>query len=145
MSDKRLTVQVWNELPELRRLAETVDAFCDEQHIPEMVAFQINLALDEILTNVISYGYSDNNRHHIGVDFLCQDGDLTIEIVDDGRPFDPFSAPAPDLDAPLEERRPGGLGIHLVKTVMDGVEYQRKSGRNHLTLRKRIRASTPDS
>jgi anti-sigma regulatory factor (Ser/Thr protein kinase) len=138
VGDQRLTVHVWNELPEIPKLAETVDAFCAERGLPEMLAFQINLALDELLTNTISYGYPDRERHAIEVDLLCRDGSLWIEIIDDGRPFDPLGAPAPDLDAPVEQRRVGGLGVHLVKTVMDAVEYQRKSDRNHLKLRKDI-------
>lgn len=141
VGDKRLTVHVWNELPELGRLAETVDAFCADRGLPETLAFQINLALDELLTNIISYGYVDQDRHRIEVALLYDDGSLRIDIVDDGRPFDPLGAAEPDLGAPIEERRVGGLGIHLVKTMMDAVEYRRSADRNHLTLRKDIPAS----
>lgn len=143
VGDGRLTVHVWNELPELGKLAETIDAFCADQGLPDTLAFQINLALDELLTNIISYGYADQDRHRIDVDLLYRDGSLRIDIIDDARPFDPLGAAVPNIDAPLEERRVGGLGIHLVKTMMDAVEYRRSADRNHLTLRKTISASPP--
>ena len=70
---------------------------------------------------------------------LALEGDeLTIRVEDDGRAFDPLQAPPPDLDLPLEERPVGGLGIHIVRSVMDAVEYQRRGGRNVLTMRKTI-------
>ena len=85
MSDERLTVHVWNELPELRRLADIVDAYFAERNLPEPMAFQFNLALDEILTNIISYGYLDQERHLIEIDLRREDGSLWVEIIDDGR------------------------------------------------------------
>ena len=143
MSDERLTVHVWNELPELRRLADIVDAYFAERNLPEPMAFQFNLALDEILTNIISYGYLDQERHLIEIDLRREDGSLWVEIIDDGRPFDPLAAAAPDINASIEQRRIGGLGIHLVKTSMDAVAYRRESDRNHLTLRKTIPGCPP--
>jgi anti-sigma regulatory factor (Ser/Thr protein kinase) len=67
---------------------------------------------------------------------------VTVTVEDDGVPFNPLEATEPDLDRPLEERSIGGLGIHLVKNLMDDVEYRREAGRNYLVMRKRVPAGT---
>lgn len=71
------------------------------------------------MSNVISYGYDDREEHKIIVCLLMQQGKLTVEVENDGRPFNPLDAPEPDIEKPLEERTLGGLGIHLVRNVMD--------------------------
>lgn len=96
--------------------------------------FRINLIMEEMMLNIIDYGFDDRN-HQIDVTFISEDNLLTIEIIDDGRPFDPLSeAPAPDIDASLEDRRIGGLGIHLVRTMTEDMRYECADGKNHLTL-----------
>jgi serine/threonine-protein kinase RsbW len=72
-----------------------------------------------------------------------RNGALTATVSDDGRPFDPLSQPSPDIHAPLEDRTIGGLGIHLIRSMMDAVEYRRADGRNHLTFRTHVDASKP--
>ncbi len=138
MGDDRLLLRIANDVAELSRVAETVDVYCDETGIPTDVAFKINVVLEELLMNTISYGFTDGKPHEIAVTIDRHDETVTIEIDDDGVAFDPLQAPPPDLDAPIEERQIGGLGIHFVKTMMDTVEYRRADGRNHMTLTKRI-------
>ena len=95
---------------------------------------QAVVSLDEILTNVIGYGFEDDAIHLIEIDVECARGEFTIEIIDDGKPFDPLSQPPPDLEADLENREVRGLGIHLVRKLMDRVRYTRRDGRNHLFI-----------
>ncbi len=96
------------------------------------------MVLDELVTNIIDYGYADFDEHPIDVS-LSMDGDvLTIKVEDDAEPFNILKAPEPELDVPLEDRdRPiGGMGIHLIKNMVHGIEYVREGGKNVLTLRK---------
>jgi anti-sigma regulatory factor (Ser/Thr protein kinase) len=143
VSEKRLTLRIANDLAELTRVAESVDEFCAANDLPADCSFKLNIALEELLTNTISYGYDDEQRHEIPLDIAIENDALVVEMSDDARPFDPLQAPPPDLDSPIAERRVGGLGVHLVKTLMDEVAYAYRDGRNHIRLRKRI-AADPD-
>jgi anti-sigma regulatory factor (Ser/Thr protein kinase) len=98
----------------------------------------LNLALEEILTNIISYGYTDNREHEIRVSLSVQPGEVTAEVEDDGRPFNPLEAPEPDTAKSLEEKMIGGLGIHLVRKLTDGLEYQRQEEKNRLVMKKHL-------
>lgn len=138
MSGRNVLVTLKNRLPEIRRLSAAVEAYGEVQAIPDKVVFQVNLALDELLTNIISYGYADGAEHEIAVRLSLDQRTLTVEIEDDARPFNPLDRPPPDLEAPLEARPIGGLGVHLVRTFMDSVEYRQDEGRNRLTLRKTL-------
>ena len=142
MSDERLHLRIANDLAELTRVAESVDDFCAHQTIPAACAFKLNIALEELLTNTISYGYADTGRHEIAVDIAREGETLVAEISDDARQYDPLQAPPPDLDSAIEDRRIGGLGVHLVKTMMDDVTYAYRDGRNYVTLRKKIAADS---
>jgi anti-sigma regulatory factor (Ser/Thr protein kinase) len=145
MADGRLTLRVPNQLAVIERLANAVDAFCSDHAIPPPLAVNLNLALDEILTNIISYGFKDDGRHDIEVELRLDAGTLAVDVVDDGVAFDPLKMPPPDLDAALEDRPIGGLGIHLVKSLMDSVEYRREGERNRLSLRKNVLPPDPAS
>jgi serine/threonine-protein kinase RsbW len=137
MSEATLLVRLVNDLAELERVAGLVERFGAERELPDHAVFEINLALDEVLTNVISYGHDDGGRHEIEVRLSARDGEVAIEVADDGRAFDPLSAPEPPVDQPLAERAVGGLGIHMVRKLMDRLEYRRDGGRNVLTMCKR--------
>ena len=144
MSDERLNLRIANDLAELSRVAESIDEFCANQAIPAGCAFKLNIALEELLTNTISYGYGDEQHHEIAIDIVREGETMVAELSDDARPFDPLNAPPPDLDSAIEDRRIGGLGVHLVKTLMDDVAYAYRDGRNHITLRKKIAADSDD-
>jgi len=98
----------------------------------------INLACEEALVNIMSYAYSGSDK--VGdVCIKCDVdaiGRFVVEIVDEGVAFDPLSRPEPDLGTPIEDRRVGGLGVFLLKNVMDEVRYERQGGKNSLTLIK---------
>ncbi|WP_428568190.1 MAG: ATP-binding protein [Solidesulfovibrio sp. DCME] len=131
-------MRIGNRLLELDRLADAVEAFGEAHGLAAKLRFQIRLVLDELLTNIINYGYADEAEHAIDV-FMGQEGRrLRFVIEDDARPFDPLTAGPPNLEAAVDERRIGGLGIHLVRTIMDRVAYERVGGTNRLILEKDI-------
>ena len=105
--------------------------------------FEANLALDELFTNIISYGFDDKNEHTIRITISLQNDELVFNIEDDGMPFNPTEAETPDLECTIEECRIGGLGIHLAKNLMDEVCYQRCKDKNILTLKKNIKETEP--
>ena len=137
MVDK-IEITLRNDHVELNRLAEELEGFLEGHDIGPDVAFKVNLALDELVTNVINYGYEDNGEHAIRL-LLTLDGQtLRLVLEDDGKPFNPLDVPPPDLDAQVEDRQVGGLGIHFVRQVMDRVTYRRDAGRNVLTMERRL-------
>ena len=142
---RSLEVVLENRLEEIHRLAEQVDAFCEDAGVAPAHAFNLNLALDELITNVVLYGYEDDATHEIRVVLSVSNGALHAELVDDGKPFDPIEN-SPELQAPelpVEDRRIGGLGLHLVRKMMDSVEYRRDGHHNRLSLSKRIPPAEP--
>lgn len=136
----RLTLR--NNLDELGRLATELEAFCARHGIGPKVLNALNLALEEVVTNVISYGFADEDAHDIAVSIEIDGGELKAWVEDDGAEFDPLSRSDPDVRAAIADRRVGGLGVLLVKRLMDDVSYARVDGRNVLSMRKRL--SAPD-
>jgi sigma-B regulation protein RsbU (phosphoserine phosphatase) len=133
---ERTTVSVLlrNDLSEVRRLNQVVTEFAAQHHLAPELVFRVNLVLEEIVTNVISYGYDDSQEHEISVRLSWQDPRIELEIKDDGRPFNPLEASQPEMERPLVERPVGGLGIHLVRTMMDHLDYRREGDKNCLLL-----------
>jgi sigma-B regulation protein RsbU (phosphoserine phosphatase) len=136
MSDT-LEIKLKNKVSELDGVNQTLKEFGQRHGLASKVIHHLNLAMEEILTNIISYGYTDNREHEIKVRLSAQYGEVSVEIEDDGQPFNPLEAPEPDITKPLEERKIGGLGIHLVRKLMDSLEYKRQGERNLLTIKKK--------
>jgi sigma-B regulation protein RsbU (phosphoserine phosphatase) len=135
----RVEVAIANDLGELERLAGLVDELIDVNGLPQKVAFNLNVCLDELITNIISYGYEDDGAHEIRVCFTLADGTLMTEIIDDAKEYDPFvEAPEPDLDLGVDDRPIGGLGVFLVKEFMDQTAYRHEGGTNITTLWKSV-------
>ena len=132
----RISEVFLNRRPEIQRLGAVAERFGADHGLSDDDVMAINLVLDEVITNIIDYGYDDRADHEIHVTMAVEGDRLTIEVEDDARPFDPLQAPAPDLDLPLEERPVGGLGIHIVRSLMDTVEHHRRNDRNVLTMQK---------
>jgi serine/threonine-protein kinase RsbW len=125
-----------NDLAELDRVTQRVNEFGTRQRLGPQLLHDLDLALEEILANIISHGYTDICEHEIRVRLSVHSGEVRIDVEDDGQPFNPLDAPAPDTAKPLAERPVGGLGIHLVRQLMDGLEYKRQGDRNLLTMKK---------
>jgi anti-sigma regulatory factor (Ser/Thr protein kinase) len=94
--------------------------------------------LDELLTNIIKFGHTDIQAHEIMLRLSIEGDALVAEIEDDGVPFNPMESPTPDMNAPLNERRVGGVGLHFVKNLMEVVRYDRVGDRNRLVLRRAL-------
>ena len=138
MSAPALILTLKNDLSELARIAEAIESLGESHGWPAKWILNLNLSLDELITNIVSYGYEDSDEHEIRVTLTDQSGSLVAVLEDDGIAFDPFTAvPEPDLDASVEERRVGGLGVYFVKTLMDEATYERLGNRNRTTLRQR--------
>lgn len=134
-----LAVELANRNTELQRFNRLMADFGTQHEIPEETLFRIRLALDEILSNVVRHGYEDETDHVINVIVSWDGEEVTIEVQDDGKPFNPLEAPEPDTDETLEERDIGGLGIHLVRTMIDELDYRREIDTNVLILKTRPR------
>jgi serine/threonine-protein kinase RsbW len=121
------------------RFLDWVAEVCAAQKLPADAVFKMTLALEEAVTNVILYAFDGAPpQHRLVVRLSAEPARLFAEVIDNGGPFDPLGAAAPDLAGPLSERAPGGLGIHLIRSVMDRVEYRREDGLNRLSLEKRL-------
>jgi len=129
-----LTLTLKNDPAEIGRLVDLLEAFGPQSGLTDDATFKLTLALDEIVANVVRHGFDDDREHRIEVKVTVDDRTVTASVEDDGLEFDPREAPVPDLDLPIEMRKPGGLGMHLVRATMDSVEYRREDGRNILTI-----------
>jgi len=133
-----------SDLSELGRLAEAVADFGRRHALPEPAMAHMALALDELVTNSIVYGYRGGaGTVRVRLDLAGEW--LDAEVVDEAPPFDPFTAPPPDLEASLEERQIGGLGVHLVRTLLDRVDYVRDGAHNRVQLSKRVARPGPSA
>ncbi len=132
------TLRVRNRIEEFPGVSETVEALGQEEDWPPDVSYAIVLALEEVATNVVRHGGGEQGTSEIEIEVVSTDEEVRVEVRDSGKPFDPFhDAPEPDIDAALEDRKIGGLGVHFVRVLMDEASYRREDGRNHVTLVKR--------
>ncbi|MEW6673652.1 MAG: ATP-binding protein [Thermodesulfobacteriota bacterium] len=138
MSSKKITFKLENKLSELKRLHQQLEAFAKEHQLPLKDIFEINLCLEEHFTNILSHGYADRETHWIDITLSVEQEKFIACIEDDGIPFNPTAVPAPDFKCPLEERKVGGLGVHLTRHYLDSMAYQRRGGINILMMTKKI-------
>jgi serine/threonine-protein kinase RsbW len=131
-------ITILNQDDEVARVALALDRLGAEHRLAPAVLADMQIAVDEVLKNLIDYAYPDDGTHEILLRFEVSDNMLEAMIEDDGMPFDPLSTPTPDLHMPLRERRPGGLGLHFVRNLMSEISYDRVGNRNRLVLRKRL-------
>ena len=122
----------------IRPATEQAETWLAEHQVSFEAMYLASLAIEELVTNCIKYGYDNPNGHAVDFVFSVEEGALKIDVVDDGNPFNPLEAASPDLSLPLENRRIGGLGIHLLRGLADEVSYERRDGTNRLTLTKRM-------
>jgi serine/threonine-protein kinase RsbW len=125
-----------NDLAGLAEVAERVERFGAEQRLPASVVNALNVVLDEAVSNAVNHGYAAGVRGEIAVRLRRLPDTVLVEVEDDGKPFNPLQAPPPELTLPLEQRPIGGLGIHLIRNLMDEVSYARVDGRNVLKMAK---------
>lgn len=137
-NDKIKHFTIENQIGELSYLAEKIDELAGEWNLSQALAININLVIEEAVSNIIFYAYNDHNKHEIRITLSLENGRLTIKITDDGIPFNPLAQEQPDINLPAEERPVGGLGIFLISQIMDEMKYDRNKNENILTLIKSI-------
>jgi len=133
---EQTTLILKNDVSELDRVMTFISDLCLRHSIPPEIEYDLNLALDELVTNVARYAYPGGGEHHFTLQISLNNKEFLARLEDDGVEFNPTEYPLPDLDAPLEKRKEGGLGIFLVRQIMNSIEYQRVAGKNVVTLRK---------
>lgn len=126
------------DLAELERLTAWLDSFCKRHGIPEEPHYHLNIAVEELVLNAIQHGRCSPPEGAIGVVLRLSGAALDITITDTGTAFNPLDAPPPDLTNSLADRPVGGLGVHLVRSLMNSIEYQRAGGENRTHLRKNL-------
>jgi serine/threonine-protein kinase RsbW len=136
MSADRFSLELRNSLSELDTLCQSLQQFGKGLGLSNKALFQICLAVEEIVGNIISHGYTDDAVHWIKIAISHEQGILIMRLEDDGIPFNPLWAREPDCECPVEERKVGNLGIHLCKKVMDEMIYERFGNKNVLILKK---------
>jgi anti-sigma regulatory factor (Ser/Thr protein kinase) len=137
MAGHRIALQP--DIAEIPRLLDWVESRCAADAVPGDIALKLALALEEAVANIIHHGFRDAAPpHRIELRLDIAAGTLIAEVIDNAAPFDPTYAPEADTTLPLEERSLGGLGIRLINTMMDRVEYRRAGGENRLRLEKRL-------
>ncbi len=135
-----LILLMQNQVSELVELTKKADRFMQSHQLPEEIIYKVDLILEEVVTNIIKYAYKDTLEHDIRIEMTLKEHELVIQFEDDGEEFDPFSAPLPKAQESVSESPVGGLGIHLVRQMADGIEYKRDRDRNILTARINLRA-----
>jgi len=131
-----VTVRIENDLSEIAKVDEKLDEFAEQFGVPPGIAATFHIIFDDLLNNVISYGFNDEQRHFIDVRLELTANSLIASIADDGVPFNPLTEATPDTQLSIEDRQIGGLGIHIVINMVDDISYQRTADKNVLTLTK---------
>jgi anti-sigma regulatory factor (Ser/Thr protein kinase) len=134
----RVSLKLKNCLSELSTLGSSLQQFGVGLGLSRKTLFEISLSMEEVFSNIISYGYSDDAVHWINVAISHEDGMLIIRLEDDGIPFDPLKVEEPDCECPIDQRKIGNLGIHLTKKFMDDMVYERRGNINILIVKKKI-------
>jgi serine/threonine-protein kinase RsbW len=133
-----ITLHVRSTMAAIGPATELAESWLAEHRVSSDAACLVSLAIEELVTNCIKYGYDDSNDHTVNVVLSVDEGALNLEVIDDGRAFNPLELPAPDMSLALENRPIGGLGIHLLRELADEVRYERRDGTNRLVLTKRM-------
>jgi anti-sigma regulatory factor (Ser/Thr protein kinase) len=123
------------DLVHMAQVCQRVAGFLEANSVPPRAAYAVQLVLEELITNIISYAHDDCAVHNIGVRVALEPEHALVEVEDDGRPFDPSTVPDADVRGPIQDRSIGGLGLHLVRQMSNGMDYSRAGGKNRLQVR----------
>jgi sigma-B regulation protein RsbU (phosphoserine phosphatase) len=141
METARLEIVVVNTLEDIGAALASLGDFAKANGLGDDIRRTVLLAVDDLLNNIVSYAYEDEDTHHISVVVKLSSSRVSVSLSDDGIPFNPFGAEVPNISTPLEGREEGGLGIHLVRSLMDEYDYERRAGQNIVTIAKRLEPS----
>lgn len=134
----RCCITIKNQMNEFTQVVKTIDRVCCNWNVSSKVIDQLNLAIEEAVSNIVFYAYTDSNEHKIAIDIINNTDNITVQISDDGKDFNILEVDNEvDIHASADEREIGGLGIYILKKMVDSVEYQRKGNMNVLKLIKK--------
>jgi sigma-B regulation protein RsbU (phosphoserine phosphatase) len=140
----KIELHLTNEMSEIDRCLKSLNEFCDRFNLPPEVRNDFGVVLDDLLNNIISYAFEDEDEHLIEVSLATDKQRLIVTLSDDGVEFDPFLRGEADVDSGIKDRQIGGLGIHLARSLMDDFSYRRINGKNVTILMKRMGDSPSD-
>ena len=132
------TVRITNHRDQIDTVRKFFDDYSKENKLTEKTVHDIQMALDELLTNIVNYGYEDTDEHQIDIHFGVNDDAFKVEIVDDSKPYNILEKDNPDISLSMEDKPIGGLGIFLIKKLMSNVDYYTEEGKNHLVMIKEL-------
>ena len=134
----KFDIALRNDISEVTRVLDALETFSKENDIPSKKAFQLQLVLDELITNIISYGSAGRTNSDIRLSIEIEKGVLIGDLTDNGLPFNPLESELPEFSADIQERQVGGVGLKLVRTYVDELEYRHEGGFNRLRLKMRL-------
>ena len=138
MKAQEYKFELKNDLSELKALHQHLNNWGKAIKLKAISISRINICLDELFTNIVSYGFADDLEHIISFTLNVDNNLVIIDIEDDGIPFNPLEKVDPDFPTNVECAKIGGLGIHIIRSIMDNVCYERKQANNKLTMKKNI-------
>lgn len=138
--NKMYSFELNSELSELNTLRQHLNHCAQHIGLSPDCILEINISLDELFTNIISYGFEDDLDHPVSFSLRTDQNALIISVEDDGKPFNPLEVEAPETPIDLDNIKIGGLGIFITRKLMDEIFYKRECGKNKLTLKKAIAA-----
>lgn len=134
--EQTVGLHIRNKIGELSAVTKTLDRLAADWRLPSSAMIQLQVALDEVLSNIIKYAWSQNESHELSVRFELKESSVQVVIEDDGHPFDPRAHTPRASPESGSRREPGGVGIQMVKQLVDELSYARSDGRNQITLTK---------
>ena len=129
-----LSISFANDMQELTHVLQVVNVFLEPRALPSKLVYAVNLILEEILMNIIKYGYDDGESHEIEVQIEVEQEEIALTVIDDGREFNPLTVPPPDRSKSAMDRIEEGLGLQFVRHMRNAIEYRREEDKNILKI-----------
>lgn len=140
----QLHLAITNQFEAIHAMSEAVETFCQKAGMDQHSLMSLNLAMVEWVSNIIKYSTLSHGSHDIEVLVALRDDVIETTIRDAGVAFDPTDTPEPDLESDIKDRPIGGLGIYIIRNLVDTFQYTRQNGRNQIVMRKTLRSSEAD-
>lgn len=129
-----LSITFANDMQELTHVLQVVNVFLEPRALPSKLVYAVNLISEEILMNIIKYGYDDGESHEIEVQIEVEQEEVALTVIDDGREFNPLTVPPPDRSKSAMDRLEEGLGLQFVRHMRNAIEYRREEDKNILKI-----------
>jgi len=129
-----LSISFTNDMQELTHVIQVVNVFLEPRGLQSKLIYAVNLILEEILMNIVKYGYDDENSHEIEVEIGVEEGEVALTVIDDGKEFNPLTIPRPDRSKSAMDRIEEGLGLQFVRHMRNAMEYRRENDKNILRI-----------